>query len=83
MGQINYQGRVSELWYGFIRVHIMSNTPDVLTNIESSSISGEVGKENRERVFKGEGQWDNRSRGEDNWGLGRRSIWFKHTQMWS
>ena len=61
MGQINYQGRVSELWYGFIHVHLMSNTPDVLTNIESSSISGEVGKENRERVFKGEGQWDNRS----------------------
>ena len=36
--------RISELWYGLIHVHLMSKTPDVSTNIELSSITGEVGK---------------------------------------
>ena len=40
-------------------------------------------RKKRERVFKGEGQWDNRGRGKDNWGLRRESIWFRYAQIWS
>ena len=48
--------------YGLIHMYLMSKTPDVSTNIELSSISGEVGKEEEREVFFQRGRTMGQSR---------------------